>query len=255
MTLKRFLLMLTLLAMATAACAETDQQLPAPIQALQSRGIQVVGPFNTPGGVTGYAGFANQQPVAMYLTEDGQHVIIGAMLDAQGNPVNRDTVENMVAEPMTQRIWGELENSTWVADGQDDAPHTFYVFSDPNCPYCHLFWQRIRPWVDNGTVQLRHLLVGIIGEDSPNKAAAILNADNPEQAFVVNEKRFSKGGITPAKDISNETHGQLMTNLMLMRKLGLRGTPGIAYRDDKGHVQFWRGVPKKEEITSVLGNS
>src|SRR5699024_2810710 len=142
-TVKRFLLLLTLLATTTATCAATNQQLPAPIQALQARGSQVVGPFKTPGGATGYAGFANQQPVAMYLPADGEHVIIGAMLDAHGNPVNQDTVEDMIAEPMTKRVWGELENSTWVADGQDDAKHTFYVFSDPNCPYCHLFWERI----------------------------------------------------------------------------------------------------------------
>lgn len=253
MTIRRFLLTLALLVMTTTAGAEPQQALPAPIQALQARGVQIVGTFQAPGGLTGYAGVMGRQPLSIYLTENGQYAIIGPMINAEGEFVDQDTLQQMVIEPMSERIWAQLQHSTWVPEGAANAPRIVYVFSDPNCPYCHLFWKRAQPWVDSGKVQLRRVLVGVISRTSANKAAAILTADNPAQAFVKNQKQFREGGITPLEDIPAEIHSKLISNLQLMRQLGLRGTPGIVYRDNAGHVQFWRGVPPKQAMTKVLG--
>lgn len=253
MTLRRTLLTLTLLIMTTAACAESTQNLPDPVQAIQERGVQIVGEFEAPGGLTGYAGIMGRKPVAIYVTENGQYAIVGSMLDASGEPVNRDTLQEMVVEPMSKRIWSQLENSNWVADGDTDAPRTVYVFSDANCPYCHVFWKRARPWVKSGKVQLRHILVGVISETSDNKAATILTAGNPKHAYTKNEQKFAEGGIEPTEDIPKKVHKKLVSNMRLMRKLGIRGTPGIVYRDDQGHVQIWSGAPPKQAMSKVLG--
>src|SRR5699024_4552653 len=129
--------------------------LPAPIQAMAERGVQIVGQFDTPGDLTAYAGIMGQRAVAIYLTADGKRAIVGTMIDSDGKLMNRETLQQMVAEPMSKRIWSQLENSTWVPDGDADAPRTVYVFSDPNCPYCYQFWSQSRPWVESGKVQLR----------------------------------------------------------------------------------------------------
>lgn len=257
MVIRRLIAMLVLLAGAGVACAadqdEPASELPAPVQAIQEQGVQIVGQFEVPGDMTGYAGVAGQRSIAIYLTADKKHAIIGYMINGDGDFVDRETVQQMTVGPMSKRIWSQLENSTWVVTGAADAPRTVYVFSDPNCPYCHLFWQRARPWVEAGKVQLRHVLVGIIGKTSPNKAATILTADNPEEAFVTNERQFADGGIEPMEDIPAEIQSQLIANLQLMRQLGVRGTPGVAYKDSNGHVQIWRGVPPEQAITKVLG--
>lgn len=253
MTFRQALVMLVLLAMTTVASAEIKPNLPAPIEALQARGVQIVGTFEAPGGLIGYAGIIGRRPVAIYLTEDGQHAVVGSMINGDGDFINRDTLQQMVAEPMSERIWAQLENSAWVPDGAVDAPRTVYVFSDPNCPYCYKFWQQSQPWIQAGKVQVRHVVVGIISDSSPNKAAAILTADNPEQMLVKNKKQFAEGGITPMEDIPAQVQSKLIANLQLMRQFNLRGTPGIVYRDDQGHVQFWRGVPPDNAMSTIMG--
>lgn len=255
MTPKRFLFTLGLLALATVACAETtsDQALPAPIQALQERGIQIVDTFEAPGGLTGYAAIMGRRPVAVYLTQDGQHAILGTMIDSNGELANQATLQRLVAEPMSKRVWAQLENSTWVASGDPDAARVVYEFDDPNCPYCHVFWKNARPWVEAGKVQIRHVIVGIISESSPNKAATILAADHPGQIFANNQKLFEQGGVKPMADIPAEIRQQLAANLQLMEQLGFRGTPGIIYRDDQGNVQFTAGVPPAGVMAEILG--
>src|SRR5690606_4457408 len=110
--------------------------------------------------------------------------IIGTRVDAQGRNMDEDTLNELVVKPMQEQAWQALEESDWVLDGRADAPRVVYVFSDPNCPYCNRFWETARPWVDAGKVQLRHILVGVIREDSPGKAAAILSAKDPSAALL-----------------------------------------------------------------------
>src|SRR3546814_5178612 len=70
--------------------------------------------------------------------------------------------------------------------------HDALPICDANCPYCNAFWEAARPWVDSGKVQLRHILVGIIKDDSPAKAAAILGAPDRSAALLTNERQRSE---------------------------------------------------------------
>lgn len=103
MTLRRCLPLLALIAVTITltACAEkADQITPAPIQALQERGIRIVDTFEAPGKLTGYAGIMGRRPVAIYLTQDGEHAIIGSMINGSGEFMNRDTVQQMVVDAL-----------------------------------------------------------------------------------------------------------------------------------------------------------
>ena len=82
-------------------------------------------------------------------------------------------------------------------EADDQAEQIVYAFADPNCGYCNRYWLAARPFVESGQVQLRHLMVGIIGDDSPGKAAAILGAASPGQALASNERNYRAGGILP----------------------------------------------------------
>src|SRR5699024_1012429 len=142
---KRVVIALALFAMAGLACAETapGTQYPEPIQALRMQGVQIVGTFDVAGGLTGYAGIMGRRSVAIYLTADKQNAIIGYMIVGTGQLVDQQTVQDMTARPMAKRIWSQLENSAWIAEGAADARLVLYEFSDPNCPYCHVFWKRV----------------------------------------------------------------------------------------------------------------
>ena len=227
---------------------------PAVLKGIEKHGFEVIGEFDAPGGLRGFAGVVGgQQPAAAYVTADGKNVVVGSLFDANGEDVGAAPLEKLVAKPMSERSWKTLEESAWVRDGKADAPRVVYTFSDANCPYCHRFWEAARPWVDAGKVQLRHVMVGVIREDSPAKAAAILTAPNPSAALLENERLFDKGGIKPAASLTAEVANKLDANQVLMIELGFQGTPGILFKDAQGMVQRRSGMPQGDDMTVVLG--
>lgn len=226
---------------------------PTVITELEKQGLEILGEFDAPGGLRGFAGAAGQEPIAVYLTPDGEHAIVGTLIDVQGRNVNASVLQRMVVEPMSKRSWARLEKTAWIADGNDDAPRIVYAFMDPNCPYCHRFWQAARRWVQSGKVQLRHILVGVIREDSANKAAAIMTAASPSKAFAFHEQNHAQGGIEGLDVIPDAVRARLDQNERLMMELGIRGTPGLLFQDETGLVQTLSGMPPPEDMEHVLG--
>lgn len=226
---------------------------PAPIKALEAHGIEVIGSFDAPGGLTGYAAVLEHQPISLYLTADGAHVIVGPMFDNKGGNVSEEPLDRLVSKPLTDKTWKQLESSTWIADGSKKAPRVVYVFTDPNCPYCHKFWNDARPWVKADKVQLRHVLVGILGPTSPGKAAALLLARDPVAALTQHEQQQTSGGLKPLNPIPAEVRAQLEANYRLMEQLGSSATPTIFYKDANGRLQKMQGAPSPEMLTKILG--
>ena len=245
------LIMVPLMVGAGQAQAETAKR-PEVIAALEAQGVEIIQEFDAGEHVRAFAGLAGGQPVAVYVLPDGT-AVAGTRLNAKGEMADEQALRDLVANPMSDQEWAALESSKWVQDGSEDAPRVIYTFTDANCPYCHMFWEAARPWVDAGKVQLRHVLVGIIKQDSPAKAAAILAASDPSAALEENEVKFDEGGITPAKNMSEEMQQTLEEHQMLMLSLGFRGTPGIVVRDDDGLIQKYNGMPRDETLKEVLG--
>ncbi|NII55800.1 thiol:disulfide interchange protein DsbG [Luteibacter sp. SG786] len=168
----------------------------------------------------------------------------------EGRPVDTQAMRGHAAVDGAMKT---LSEATWVLDGKPDAPRIIYAFTDPNCPYCHDFWQAARPWVESGKVQIRTLLVGVIREDSPNKAAAILGASDPSAALTRNETTFSQGGIDPVETIPPRIQEQLERNQALMQSLGFRGTPGIVIADADGKPVKANGLPRDGKLEALFG--
>jgi len=246
----QFVVLLSLLGMALSAQAK---DWPAPIKALEAKGVEVIGTFEAPGGLTGYAGIAQQQPLAIYLTADGKHAIIGSMIDAKGVDLSQEPLSRLVSKPMNEKIWKALEGSTWIADGVKNAPRVIYTFTDPNCPYCNKFWNEARPWVKAGKVQIRHVMVAILGPTSPGKAAALLSAQDPQTALTEHEQQHGSGGIKPLAQVSPKVRAQLDANQSLMQQLGFSATPTILYKDANGNLQNMQGAPSAEMLSKILG--
>lgn len=231
--------------------AESGER-PQSLAALEAQGLSIIQEFEVSGDLRAFAGVAGDQPIAVYVTNDGS-TIVGTRLNASGEPVDAVRLQDLVVKPMSEKTWAQLEDATWVLDGEADAPRVVYTFSDANCPYCNRFWQAARPWVDAGKVQLRHLLVGVIKADSSAKAAAILEAPDPSAALLENERNFAQGGITPAKSISDDMQKILDDNQALMHANGFRGTPGIIVRESDGLIRKFNGMPQPGQLVEVLG--
>jgi thiol:disulfide interchange protein DsbG len=255
---------------ATAAAGATGGAVSSPpaLKALEAQGLTVVGTFQSPGGLTAWAAYSGQQPVALYATPDGKHVIAGTMLDADGNDVTRTALQQAVRAPMAAGTWKQLEASHWIADGKAGAPRTVYMFTDPNCPYCNKFWSDARPWVEAGKVQLRHVIVGMLTPTSEGKAAALLAQKDPAAALAAYErshaadtskalaaghpKPLADGTLRPLAPIPPAVQEQLDANARLMGALGLQATPAFAWRDGTGEVHTQTGAPPSM-LATILG--
>ncbi|VVE73292.1 thiol:disulfide interchange protein DsbG [Pandoraea captiosa] len=243
----------TALAAPSASPVTPPTAMPPVVQALAREGVTALQPFDT--GVkdlSAYAGLAGQQPIAVYLLPDGNG-IVGTRIGTDGKPLDVERVTKRIEKPLSDAMWSKLAASSWIQDGKKDAPRVVYTFSDPNCPYCHRFWEAARPWVDAGKVQLRHVLVAVIKADSVTKAAAIFGAQNPSAALAQNEQKFAQGGIKPVRNVTKAVAEKLQTNQQLMAEFGFRGTPGIVYRNDKGVVERANGMPPADALTTILG--
>lgn len=254
-SLRNPLLLTATLALAILSqSAWSDEDYPKAVQLLIDRGVDIAGSFDAPGGMTGYVADMQGQPVAFYLTSDRKHVVIGPMITEDGENLTDPKIEELVKGPQNREAWKQLENSNWVRDGDKDAPVILYTFTDPNCPFCHRFRQAAAPWIDAGKVQLRHVLVGILKQDSLPKAATILGSDDPQQALHENQTRYSEGGIAVNRQIVSDHHKQVTANNSMMGELGLSATPSTFYRDSNGNIQMKQGLPRPQELPKIMGS-
>src|SRR5471032_1058478 len=245
--------LLTLLPLTLAATLAQAEDWPAPIKQIEAKGAKILGKFDAPSGLTGYAAQYQNRGMALYLTADGKSVIAGNLYDADGKDLSSAPLEKLVYAPMAKEVWAKMEHSNWIQDGDKNAPRIVYLFSDPNCPYCNMFWEQARPWVKAGKVQLRHIMVGIIREDSAAKAAALLTDKDPEAALEKHEQAGKSSSLKPLASIPKDIQAKLDANMQLLSDLGLSATPSIFYMDDKGHLQQQQGAPQPDVLAKMMG--
>lgn len=255
------LLLTAVVAVALVGCSDNNappsassdsSDLPV-LQALAGQGLTIHGPLDVPGGLNAFAASAGTQAMAVYIMPDADYALIGTLIDTQGTAVAEEELRRIASEPLEQGAWDSLETAGWVADGDPEAERVVYVFTDANCPFCNELWTSARPWVEAGKVQLRHVMVGVIRADSAAKAAAILEADDPQAALTYNEVNHAEGGIDPLETISEESKSRLDSNVELMRQLGFGGTPGLVARSEDGKLTFQSGVPRGAVLQDLFG--
>lgn len=210
---------------------------------LEKEGFQFVKQIPAPTGLTGWVGHEEQYSNTVFISNDGQYYIKGDLFDAKGNNVSSNQIETHMKKAILDDVWKSLESSTWIQDGKTDAPRIVYVFSDPNCPYCHKFWQSARPWVESGKVQLRHIQVGVIREESRAQVATLLMSKNPEAVFQTMNTNKGKERLKPVEKIPADIAEKIDFNQSLMGKYGFFSTPSMAWRNAKGEFKSAQGMP------------
>ena len=248
----KYIILISTLLLTPWALAQIDN-LPEPLKLLTEQGGEIVGQFDAPAGMKGYVADLRGQVATLYITADDQYMFTGAMLDAKGNNLGEQAVQAYVIGPKSEKDWKQLESSHWVADGSPTAKQIVYTFTDTNCPYCKKFWQSARPWVESGQVQLRHILVGIIKEDSLGQAAAIMAADNPAKILEKHQAGTLFPKLKPLQEPSPEISNQLMVNHQSMMALGVSATPATFYRDTTGAVKKQMGLPPESSLNKIFG--
>jgi len=246
--LKRWLVALTLL---LTACAQA-QDYPAPIQALASKGVTIKGPLPAPAGLKGYVGSYQGRPMPVYLLADGKHVVIGTLFDAEGNDLTQESLRAASAPSLSEATWTELGNASWIAEGASKPKRIVYVFTDTECPYCHKLWLATQPLLAGGGVQVRHIIVAVIAPQSLNRAAAILDAPDPQAALRQHENTFGHSTVQPLASVSAATGKRIAANIALMEKLGIQGTPATVYKDASGKIRIAAGMLPDARLKTIF---
>lgn len=154
-------------------------------------------------------------------------------------------------------VLADISKATFIAEGT--GKRAIYIFFDPNCPFCHQLYKKLRPFVGKDDVQFRWIPLGMLTPSSLPKAAAILQASDPVQAFYKNEDDYDfaangqpGGGIEPAKDVSSKVRAELAANLALYNSQKLFGVPVVIWRKADGRADMLIGVPSDAQIQRML---
>ena len=179
-------------------------------------------------------------------------LVIGVFCLALQTTALPEQVSRQPASP----LWHSLQQSDWIAVGSTRPRHVVYIFTDPNCPYCHDLWLALRPYYHQG-LQVRNVLVDVISDSSPGKAAAILQARSPLAALNKNEggwglRSDGGGGIAPLLHPQPNILNALNAHVALMMQFGISGTPGLVFKDNRGELHVIAGLPNNAALTAII---
>lgn len=238
---------------AATTAAQGSSQYPAPVQALAKQGLVIKGPLPAPDGYKGYRADYGGRPVPVYLLPDGQHAVVGTLFDAAGNDLTAGPLDEASAPALTEAVWKRLGEAAWIAEGAKDPTRIVYEFTDTECPYCHKLWQATQPLLDDGGVQVRHVMVAVIAPQSLGRAAALLDSADPTAALHRHENAFGHSPVEPLANVPAATARRIEANNALMQELGIMGTPGIVYRDAEGKIHTAVGMQPPDRVKAIFG--
>ena len=213
-------------------------------------------------GLTGLAvNLGGPRNMIAYTTRDGKYIIVGAVFAAGGENYSMMAAQKYLPPPPPPpsaaknfKDLGETHTYLW---GKASAKKAIWAVLDPDCIYCHKFYQEVAPFVDAGEVKVHVIQVGFLKPDSLGKAAAILGSKDPQEALAKDESNFNEaqeeGGIKA--DTSNAgVVAQVKANNAWMQSHGIGGTPYMLYRDVHGNVAVEPGFPQNiTEFLSMVG--
>lgn len=245
-----------LILMAASAGALAAAEYPKAIQGAIASGVKVVKTFPAASELTGWVLSQNGRYSLVFTTADKKTLIAGALINENGENLSAQYTEKYFPKPDPTALLHELEQAPHVLEGALKNPKSvLYVFFDANCPFCNLTWKALQPYEKIG-LQVRWIPVAVLGETSMPKAIEIMAAADKTAAFRKMEENSGKGGAPEAQfsaAAKPEIAGKITNNGELMEKLGIRGTPGMVWKDKNGKMNVKGGMPRLSEIPQITG--
>jgi protein-disulfide isomerase len=138
-----------------------------------------------------------------------------------------------------------LQQANWFRVGLEKAP-AIYMVADPQCPFCHAAWGRLKDMVWGHKLQIRIIMIAGLKGSLP-KAISILSGD-PGTAWL--EGKGSTDGTEipppPAEGTPEYTAAQkvLRNNGDFVRQFGLTRTPTLMYIGKDNRLYSSEGLPE-----------
>ena len=217
--------------------------------------------FPGPGGLTGIEVTLQGHPTVAFATADGRYLVAGPVLNKQGEDEAHTAMVKLGLIPKPASA-GALAAKAAGADsfvlGTGGPEITAFV--DPNCIFCHKFYEEAKPLIEAGKLRVRYVVVAFLKPSSMPKATAILGAADPAAAMAKNEKGFDtvteEGGIAPAQNPAAATLSAVENNTRLLGESGEMATPTLIYCNSKGEPTLAHGLGKESftDFAAHIGN-
>jgi len=206
--------------------------------------------FPGPGGLTAVSVELDGHPNIVYVTPDGKNLILAqAILNEEGkNLIKEDAIEaGLLPKPKpAAQIAKDVSSSAKSFVVGKSGPEII-AFVDPNCIFCHKFYEDAKPLIAEGKLRVRYVVVAFLKPSSLPKAEAILSAKDPAQAMAENEKGFDEeteeGGITALPDANSKVAAAVENNTQLLVDTGEEATPTILYCNRAKQPVLVHGMP------------
>lgn len=199
-------------------------------------------------------------------------VILSTMPGMAIGETSSDTVSSAQAQTAFKQIVGSFNKAPRALAPKAIAAalmhaDTFLVghqgpeltaFMDPNCIWCHRFYDKALPLIHEGKLHLRVVLVGFLKPTSAAKAATVLMAKHPAHALAFDESHFNvtteEGGIYPADNAPASIRRAVAHNTQLLIRTGEEATPTLLYltRQKQWKIQHGLGPHGLHKIMAAI---
>lgn len=151
-------------------------------------------------------------------------------------------------------LYRALAGATAITAGH--GPRIVYDFFDPNCPYCHILYERLRGLIGPYHLTVHEIPVGYLTSSSVGKAAALLEAAHKRAALRAMEAHYSwkTGGSIAPRPPSPAVRHELARNLKLdTRAAGFPLVPILVYQKTDGTIRIMNsGAPPVWALKQIL---
>ena len=217
--------------------------------------------FPGPGGLTGIEVTLEGHPTIAFATADGKYLVAGPVLNTQGEDVAHAAMMQLglIPKPASAATMaGKAAHADSFVLGTSGPEITAFV--DPNCIFCHKFYEEAKALIEAGKLRVRYVVVAFLKPSSAPKAAAILGATDPAAAMAENEKGFDEeteeGGIKPAQNPGAATISAVDNNTKLLGDSGEMATPTLIYCNQEEKPTLVHGLDKEslKDFVAHIGN-
>lgn len=224
--------------------------------------VNVVKTFQTPSGMIAIEGEGKEldpqgkhPKTLVWMTPNGK-----ALIPVPAPVISANRVNYTEKAMISMGIMRKPEAATKVAQQISHGARTFMIgksgpiidaFLDPNCIFCHKFYEHAMPAVKKGDLRMRVTLVGFLKPSSAPKATAILASKDPVQAMAYNEQHFNvpaeEGGIKPMKKSDPSITAAVGANTAILTRTGETATPTLLFCQNNGKMRMVHGLPRNTQ--------
>ncbi|MEJ5338726.1 MAG: DsbC family protein [Aquificaceae bacterium] len=177
------------------------------------------------------------QPLVFYMDGKGEYLLAGNLISLKDKKnITRDRQQEFMKVSAEQLK--ELEKHVNVRLGEGSK--YVYFITDPDCPFCKRSNPVVEEWAKKNNVQVRLIFFPLpIHPEAFGKAVAVIC---DKKGF----KEYAEGYTS--QNQCEEGKKAVQSNLELMNKLGIGGTPTFIGMNGKMHS----GLPTEEDLNKLV---